>query len=95
MTAYVVLDIDVTDPDTFSRYRELAPVAIEAFGGRYLARGGRTEVLEGVWKPKRIVVLEFPSVQRAKAWLDSTEYREARALRNASTVTHSIVTEGV
>ena len=95
MTAYVVLDIDVTDPETFSRYRELAPAAIEAFGGRYLARGGRTEVLEGLWKPKRIVVLEFPSMERAKAWHDSTEYREARALRNASTVTDSIVTEGV
>jgi uncharacterized protein (DUF1330 family) len=95
MTAYVILDIKVTDPEKFARYRELAPPAIAAYGGRYIARGGVTEVLEGSWSPNRVVILDFPSLERAKTWLESPEYREARALRQASTTTDAIVTEGL
>ena len=95
MAAYVVLDIEVTDPETFARYRELAPAAIAANGGRYLARGGATEVLEGSPTLHRVVVLEFSTMERAKSWLESPEYREARELRRASATTHSFVTQGL
>jgi uncharacterized protein (DUF1330 family) len=95
MTAYVVLDLKVTDPDAFARYRELAPPAIAAYGGRYIARGGATEMLEGSWELNRVVILEFPSVDKAKAWLESPEYREARALRQASARTNAFVTQGL
>ena len=95
MPAYVVLDIAVTDPGRFDEYRRLAPPAIAAFGGRYLARGGKTEVLEGNWTPNRIVVLEFPTPEQAKRWLESSQYREARALRHAAATTNAIVVEGV
>ncbi len=95
MAAYVVLDIDVTDAQRFAKYRELAPLAIAAYDGKYLARGGTAEVLEGSWTPNRIVILEFPTVQRAKQWLDSPEYREALALRRAAATTSAIVVQGL
>jgi uncharacterized protein (DUF1330 family) len=95
MAAYVILDIEVTDPTRFAEYRELAPPAIAAYDGKYLARGGTTEVLEGSWKPHRVVVLEFPSVERARQWLESPEYRTARAIRNASATTDAIVVQGL
>lgn len=95
MAGYVVLDINVTDPETFAKYRELAPPAIAAYGGKYLARGGTAEVLEGSWAPNRIVILEFPTVEHAKQWLESAEYRDARALRHASAKTDAIVVQGL
>jgi uncharacterized protein (DUF1330 family) len=95
MAAYVVLDIEVTDPDKFARYRELAPAAIAACGGRYIARGGASEVMEGTRVPNRIVILEFPTMDKAKAWLESSEYREARALRQDSATTNAFVTQGL
>ena len=95
MAAYVVLDINVTDTETFAKYRQLAPPAIAAYGGKYLARGGTTEVLEGSWTPNRIVILEFPSAEQAKRWLESTEYREARALRHAAAKTNAFVVQGL
>lgn len=60
MPAYVVVDIAIHDPETYARYREIAPPSIAAYGGRYLARGGATAVLEGTWSPARLVILEFP-----------------------------------
>ena len=95
MAAYVVLDIEVKDPEKFARYRELAPPAIAAYGGRYLARGGATEVLEGSPTLHRVVILEFPAMERARAWLESPEYREARQLRRASATTNAFVTQGL
>jgi uncharacterized protein (DUF1330 family) len=94
MAAYVIVDIQVTDPVTFEEYKKHGPAAVAAYGGRYLARGGRVETLEGEWAPGRLVVLEFPSVERAKAWLESPEYREARRLRHASARSEMVVVEG-
>ncbi|MGF1525782.1 MAG: DUF1330 domain-containing protein [Candidatus Competibacterales bacterium] len=94
MPAYVVLDIAIEDPALYDEYKKLAPSAIAAYGGKYLARGGHAETLEGDWSPNRIVIVQFDSVERAKAMLDSGEYREARALRKRAAVTHSIVVEG-
>lgn len=95
MPAYVILDITVTDPDLFEEYKAVAPATIAAFGGKYLVRGGNAEALEGDWTPNRIVVLEFENIDTAKAWIDSPEYREARAMRRQAATSHSIVVEGV
>ena len=65
------------------------------YGGRFLARGGRTETLEGNWSPRRLVILEFPSLARAQAWIDSPEYAPARRLRQLSSRSNIIVLEGV
>ena len=95
MSAYAILDITVTDPDLFEEYKKLAPATIEAYGGKYLARGGRAEALEGDWSPNRIVILEFESSELAKQWLDSPEYQEARSMRLQATRSHAIVVDGV
>ncbi len=95
MTAYVIVDIEVTDPTRYEEYKKLAPAAVAAYGGRYLARGGQTETLEGTWTPKRLVILEFDSVDRAKAWLNSPEYGPARRMRHQAAQSNMVVIEGV
>jgi uncharacterized protein (DUF1330 family) len=95
MPAYAIFDIDVTDPATYEEYKKLAPPAIAAYGGKYLARGGKVDVLEGDWNPTRIVILEFPSAQQALDWIDSPEYREARTMRHTSATTQAIIVEGL
>ena len=95
MSAYVIVEVDVTDPETFEEYRKLVPPTLEAFGGRYVARGGAVESLEGGWQPKRIVVIEFDDVASATAWHGSAAYAPARAMRDASATSRMIVVEGV
>ena len=95
MSAYVIVEVDVTDPETFEEYRKLVPPTLEAFGGRYVARGGEVESLEGGWQPKRIVVIEFDDVASATAWHGSAAYAPARAMRDASARSRMIVVEGV
>ena len=95
MSAYVIAEVEVADPETFEEYRKLVPPTIEAFGGRYVARGGAVERLEGDWRPRRIVVIEFDDLERAKAWHASDLYAPAKALREASADTRMIVVEGV
>jgi uncharacterized protein (DUF1330 family) len=95
MPAYVAVEIDIHDPATYERYKELAPPSISAYGGRYIARGGKTETLEGGWKPARFVLLEFPTAERARAWWGSPEYAEAKRLRQASATTDMILVEGL
>ena len=94
MPAYVVVDIEVRDPVTYETYKALASSAVARFGGRYIVRGAPCETLEGSWQPKRFVILEFPSVARAREWWDSEEYRPARDIRNASAATEMIVVDG-
>jgi len=95
MTAYLVADIEVTDPDAYAEYRRTVGASIAAFGGRFLARGGRTETLEGTWLPKRLVIVEFPSMERLQAWYASPEYAPALALRQRASVSSLVMTEGV
>jgi len=95
MPAYVVVDLEIIDSERFEGYKQLVPATIEKYGGRYLARGGKVETLEGAWAPKRFVLLEFPSADRAKAWYDSVEYAEAKALRQSCTRSRIIVVEGI
>ena len=95
MSAYVIVDIIVNDPDNYEDYKKLAPPAIAAYGGKYIARGGKSEILEGSWTPERVVILEFESIENAKKWIDSPEYREARALRHRYASSNMIVVEGL
>ena len=93
--AYVIVDMEVTDPERYAAYRELAGPAVEAAGGRYLARGGTTAVFEGDRVPHRIVILEFPDLPTARAWYDSPAYLEARTARQGAAVGSFIAVEGV
>jgi len=95
MSAYVIVDIDVHDPVGYEEYKKLAPAAVALYGGKYIARGGKTETLEGDWSPTRLVILEFPNSEQAKKWLNSEEYSAARKMRIATTKTQMVVIEGV
>ena len=95
MAGYVIADVDVHDADAYEEYKKLVPATLEPYGGRFVVRGGAAEPLEGTWKPKRIVVLEFPSVERARAWHGSEEYREAKALRQRASTGNLLLVEGV
>jgi uncharacterized protein (DUF1330 family) len=95
MPAYVIVNIDVTDPVRYEDYKRQAGPTVAAFGGKYVVRGGSAEVLEGSWVPRRIVVLEFPSMARARAWVNSPEYAPARQLRQATAVSDMILVEGM
>ena len=95
MSAYVIGDITVNDQERYEDYKKLAPPAIAAFGGKYLARGGKAEKLEGNWEPERVVILEFESIDKAKQWLDSQKYRKARTLRHKTASSNMIVVEAL
>ena len=93
MPAYLIANIEITDPSTYDQYKKLVPPTIAKYGGRYLARGGATEVLEGEWTPKRLVIVEFPDMTRLKAWYHSPEYRPVLALRQRSAKSSLVATE--
>ena len=95
MPAYIVVEITIRDPETYERYRVMAPPSIAQYGGRYIVRGGRTETLEGTWVPARFVMLEFSDAASAKAWWSSPEYAPAKALRQASADTDMLLVEGL
>ena len=95
MSAYVIVEIEVHDAELYEKYKAAAPPSIAQYGGRYIVRGGKTVTLEGDWDPKRIVVLEFPSLEQAQAWWAAPEYSAARAIRQACASTRMIVAEGV
>ena len=94
MAAFVIVDMTVTDPVKIEEYRKLAGASVAALGGKFLARGGRTVVLDGNWHPQRIVVIEFPSLAQAKQWRASPEYGKACEIRNRAASTRMIVVEG-
>lgn len=94
MPAYVIVEVEVVDPAAFERYRQLVPPTIAAYGGRYLARGGRTVVLEGEGEPQRLVIIEFPSLERAQEWFASPEYAPARSVRKIAARVRMIGVEG-
>jgi uncharacterized protein (DUF1330 family) len=95
MPAYLVVDIHITDPVRYEEYKRLVEPTLPVFGGKYLARGGKAEVIEGERKPGRTVVVEFPSVQHARDWWSSEIYREAKRIRQESARTEMILIEGV
>lgn len=95
MAAYIIADSNVTDPAAYEQYRARVPAAIAKHGGRFLARGGEVAVLEGDWSPRRVVVIEFPSLEAAKAFYDSPEYQAARALRAEAATIDMLAVAGV
>ncbi len=94
MTAYVLVEMDVTDPEAFEAYKAAAPAAVVAHDGAYLARGGPTELLEGSDEPGRITLLQFADTGAARAWYASSDYRAARALRDGAATARFILVEG-
>jgi uncharacterized protein (DUF1330 family) len=94
MAAYVIANVNVKDPTLFEQYRKQVPDTIARHGGRYLVRGGQHQTLEGGWTPTRLVVLEFPTVEQARRWYDSEEYREPKALRMKCALTDVVLVEG-
>jgi len=83
------------DPTGFEEYRKQVPGTVEKYGGKFLVRGGQVQTLEGDWKPRRIVVTEFPSIEQARRWYDSEEYRALRALRSRTARGSVVLVEGV
>lgn len=95
MKAYIIVDVTITDPSKYEDYKKLTPGSLVPFDGKFVVRGGTTETLEGDWQPGRIVVVEFPSLEKAKAWWSSEGYAPAKAIRQAASNTKMILVEGV
>jgi uncharacterized protein (DUF1330 family) len=94
MSAYVIVEIEIHDPVEYEGYKKLTPATIAAYDGRFVVRGAQTESLEGDWNPQRIVLLKFPSVERAKEWWHSEQYAPAKAIRQKAAKTKMLVVEG-
>ena len=95
MAAYVIADIEITDAEKYTEYRDRVPATIETFGGRYLDRGGEVRVLEGEWTPNRVAVIEFESAERALEWYSSEDYRPLIAIRRAASKSNLVLVKGV
>jgi uncharacterized protein (DUF1330 family) len=95
MPAYFIVDNEVIDHAGFEEYRKQVPATVEKYGGKFLVRGGRVQALEGDWKPKRIVVTEFPTTEQGRRWYGSEEYRALKALRLRTARGSVVLVEGV
>jgi uncharacterized protein (DUF1330 family) len=94
MTAYLIADIQVTDPASYDQYRPLAAASVARFGGRFVVRGGKIELLEGAPEPERIVVIEFPDADGARRWYHSDEYQKALKIRQSASRGRVFLVEG-
>jgi uncharacterized protein (DUF1330 family) len=94
-SAYILANVDVTDPQQYEQYKKLSTLAMQAHGAEVCVRGGAVQVLEGDWKPGRTVLLKFPSVEKARAFYDSPEYAAARKAREGAAVMRMVLIEGV
>jgi uncharacterized protein (DUF1330 family) len=94
MAAYVIADVEVTDPAKYEGYKKLTPDAVAKHGGRFIARGGQTATLEGNWRPGRVVILEFPTFEQARNFYTSVEYTAARRARAGAATMKMIVVDG-
>jgi uncharacterized protein (DUF1330 family) len=94
MAAYVLAEVDVTNPEGYKEYTARVPATIAKYGGRFLVRGGAAETLEGDWPKVRRVIIEFPDVETAKRWWNSPEYEKPKAMRLANSSGRLIVLEG-
>lgn len=95
MTAYVIVDIRVNDPVRYEEYKRLAESTVTLYGGKYIARGGKTEILEGDWSPSRLGILQFDSIEQAKTWHNSPEYSGPRTIRHETAESNMVVIEGL
>ncbi len=94
MSAYIIANVRVTNPEQYEQYKVLSTAAMKAYGAEVCVRGGAVEVLEGDWTPDRLIVLKFPTVEAAKAFNDSSEYSKARASRDGAAIMRMVVVEG-
>lgn len=94
MAAYLIADVDVTDPDLYEVYKKELPATLAPFGARYVVRGGATEILEGDWNPARLVIIEFPDMARLKAWYGSPAYQPLIAIRQRAARARLLAVEG-
>jgi len=95
MAAYIIADIDTTDPVKMEEYRRRVPAAIAAYQGKFIARGGQTAPLEGGWTPSRVVLIEFPTLDLAKKFWASSEYAHAKEARQGAATFRVVAVEGV
>lgn len=95
MAAYVVVQVKVNNPEPYEVYKKGVAATLTPFGGKFLARGGKVETMEGDWTPERFVIIEFPSVENAKAWWNDPEYRKVASIRWANADSQMVVVEGV
>jgi uncharacterized protein (DUF1330 family) len=95
MPAYLIADVTPTDQATMDEYRKQVPATVAKYGGRFLVRGGAHQVVEGEWKPNRLVVIEFPTLEQARRWYDSEEYKGPKALRIQAGRTNLVMVEGI
>jgi len=95
MPAYIIVDVEITDPKEYEEYKKHTPGSLVPFDGKFLVRGGTVETLEGNWKTGRLVVLEFPTLEKAKAWWNSPGYAPAKLIRQRASNTKMIVADGI
>ena len=95
MSAYLIANVDIKDAEKFAEYMKATPAIIKQFGGRFLVRGGDFEICEGIWNPKRLVLVEFESMQKAKQFYNSPEYQAIIDLRQSSAYTEWIFVDGL
>lgn len=95
MAAYLIAEVEITDPKAYEEYRRIVPGTIAQYGGRYLVRGGAVETKEGGWTPARVVVLEFATMDQARKWYHSPEYAPALAIRTRAGKSKVILVEGI
>ena len=94
MPAYIIIEVSIHNPTEYEDYKKLTSPSLKPFDGKFIVRGGKAETLEGDWNPERIVVLEFPTIEKAKAWWNSEGYAPAKALRQRTSKTKMIVVPG-
>jgi uncharacterized protein (DUF1330 family) len=95
MPAYIIVETDITDPEQYEQYKAASPGAVAAGGGRFIARGGELAVLEGDWRPSRLVLLEFPDLDAAKRFDESEQYQAAKRLRDGAARLNMVAFEGI
>lgn len=94
MAAYIIVDVTIFNEDEYAKYRALTPASIKAYDGKFVVRGGKTEVIEGNWDPQRLVILEFPTMQRAREWWNSPEYTAIKKIRLDNAESNMLLAEG-
>ncbi len=95
MAAYIIVQVEVTDPEAYKAYAAQVPTTLEKYGGEFVVRGGAMEIIEGDWPYPRVIVIKFPNMEQAKAWQAAPEYQAPKALRQSASKGNMIVVEGV
>jgi uncharacterized protein (DUF1330 family) len=94
MSAYLISTIDIKDPAGYEEYRKMVGAPLSKYGGKFLVRGGEMDYLEGDWRPKRVVVVEFENLDKARAFYQSPEYAEAIKVRQRTSVGSVLIVQG-